>query len=587
MIKPRKTIEDITPYETDKYYQNWAMKLDSNENIYGVNNKVVETIKNFDLKKVSLYPSYGNLLDKLSKRYSVSTDELLLTNGCDEALNIVINTYLEAGEEILSYTPSFSMPLLYSKAAGAKIKTIDYDKKFVFDFNKFNSNISNNTKIAYIATPNNPTGEVTAPSDIEKLLQNNPETLFIIDCTYINFSYSFKFEDYVELKKYNNAVILKSFSKDFALAGLRLGFVAADKTVITNLKKIASPYNVNSVAAAAAITVLDNENDFIKVKEDNKKALEILTDSLKALGYNPFQSEANFVLCDFSSHCDFFYQKLKNFGIIVRKYAKNSNLETCLRITLPKLEYVQKLADLFKPRPMYVFDMDGVIFDVSQSYRAAIIKTFEHFAGYPCSTNEIQAVKNLGGMSNDWKVTEYLLNQKGINPGYDKVVEVFQSLFFIEENKTGEKGLIDFERPVLDKNFFEEVSKFADIALFTSRERIEAFYSMEKTDIKKYFSYFICIEDVGELSKPNPLGLNLIKKHCPNSAIYYFGDTIDDVKAGVDASINAFGIIPPNAVEIEKTVAALKAQGATEVFKNKEEILKAELYKNSKELMCK
>ncbi len=572
MIKPKNSLKDIVCYKTDEYRLDIKYKLDSNENIYGCQDYVFNILKNLNKEEISLYPCYGKLLDKLAQKYS--TKDILLTNGCDEALSVIINAYLDENDEILSYSPSFSMPHLYAKAVGAKTRTIEYSEKYVFDKNDFEKNISAATKIIYIAAPNNPTGEIAEACDINCLAQSHKDILFVVDCTYINFSCVACFEDYIELIKTNdNIAVVKSFSKDFALAGLRLGFVISNSGIISNLKKIASPYNVNSIAVNCALGVLDNEDAFGEVKQKINIAKQRLFEGLLELGYEPYESEANFILCDFKEHLDFVFEKLKKQGIITRKYAKNTNLETCLRITVPTIDAVDEILEILKPRPIFVFDMDGVIFDVSQSYRKAIIKTFEHFTGFSCSSDDIQMVKNAGGMSNDWKVTHYLISKAGKEVSYQEVIDVFQGLFFNPLAPMGQKGLIDCEKTVLDKDFFEKLSQNFDLAIFTSRDNIEAFYSLEKAGIKKYFSYFITAESVGEFVKPSGYGLNLIKQNCSNSEIYYFGDTIDDIKAGLEAGAKVFGVIPPNASKIDETIKSLKDSGAYGIIKNKNDIL--------------
>jgi len=293
MVKARKTLQNIIPYQTDKYKQSWRLKLDSNENIYGASASVLSAIKNFDAEDISLYPVYGKLIDKIAQKYNLNNDNILLSNGCDEGLSIILNTYLETEDEILSYNPSFSMPQIYAKIIGANIKLIEYDEKFVFNIEKIKNNISDKTKIVYLATPDNPTGCTVKASVVEMLLKEFPSTLFIIDCTYINFAYSVAFEDYIDLvHKYNNVAILKSFSKDFALAGLRLGFCVADSEIIENLKKVASPYNVNAIAVNCAIAAMNEEKKFEEIKEMNANSREMLFEGLLKAGFKPYKVKA-------------------------------------------------------------------------------------------------------------------------------------------------------------------------------------------------------------------------------------------------------------------------------------------------------
>ncbi|MBQ4646949.1 MAG: aminotransferase class I/II-fold pyridoxal phosphate-dependent enzyme [Candidatus Gastranaerophilales bacterium] len=363
MIKPRKALENISPYNTDFYRENWRLKLDANENIYGCANNILSAIKNINSEDVSLYPCYGKLLDKISAKFSLNNNNILFSNGADEALNILINTYLEQEEELLSFKPTFSMPTLYAKALGAKTRYIDYDEKYIFSKSKLKENINNSTKLIYIATPNNPTGEVVKASIIESLLNEYKDVLFIIDCTYINFSFNVAFEDYIDLaKKYNNIAIVKSYSKDFAIAGLRFGLTIANESIISNLKKVISPYSVNMIAINCAMMIISDDKRIEEIKELNHSAKELLEKELIKAELIPYPSEANFILCDFKNYCNFYYQKFKNNGIITRKFS-DSSLSDCLRITIPTLGGVKFISELLIKKDVLVFDFEGVIFN--------------------------------------------------------------------------------------------------------------------------------------------------------------------------------------------------------------------------------
>ncbi len=547
MIRPRKTLDSISPYKTDKYKKNWIYKLDSNENIYGCDPNIINVVKNITAEEISLYPCYGELIDKLASKYGVSDENLIITNGCDEALSLIINSYLEKEDEILSYTPSFSMPLLYAQAAGGFAKLIDYDEKFVFDEKKFQENISQKTKIAYIATPNNPTGEVVQESVVENLLKENENLLFIIDCTYTNFSNVVAFENYVNLtKKFDNVAVVKSFSKDFALAGLRVGFAVSNCEIIKNLKKISSPYNVNALAMRCACAALE-ENKFNKIKQLNFEARSLLYKGLKELGFKPFKSEANFILCDFGPFADFYYEKLRKNGVIVRNYAKNSPISTCLRLTVPKFDGVDYILELLKKKDLLIFDLDGVVFDVSKSYLSAIKETFKHFSGYDVDLSEITEVKNSGGMNCDWDATKCLLARHGFEISLSDVINVFQGLFYNPEVKKNDY-LIDKEKLLIKKEVFERLSKKYDLAVFSGRLKEEANYSLEKYEIDKYFYYFVTSDDLPKnMLKPHPEGVLNILKHCPHKSVKYLGDSVDDVIAGNKANVETIGVISPEA----------------------------------------
>lgn len=548
MIKPRKTLDNIFGYPTDDYRENWRLKLDSNENIYGASQNVISTIKNFDFSEISLYPVYGKVIEKLAQKFEVKKENILLSNGCDEALNIIINTFLDEEDEILSYNPTFSMPALYAKILGAKVKTIEYDEKFIFDIKKFSKNISNDTKLAYIATPNNPTGEIVSRSEIEILLKRHPETLFIVDCTYTNFAQGVAIEDYIDLTKtFDNIIVVKSYSKDFAIAGLRFGVAFADENIIAQLKKVISPYSVNSIALACIIAILNDEKSFIEIKEKNIQAKEALIEGLKELGYCPYPSGGNFILCDFYNHCDFYYEKLKKNGVIVRKFAKKSPISSCLRITIPSLGGVKYILELLQKKNLLIFDLDGVVFDVSNSYTSAIKETFKHFAQKEVEPSEIQAVKNMGGMNCDWDATKCLLERHGVYVELSEVINAFQELFFNPNDKT-KKYLIDEEKLVISKETFAKLSERFDFAIFSGRLKDEAKYSLEKFDIDKYFYFYVTSDDLAKnMLKPSPKGVLDILKHCPHKNVKYFGDSVDDIISGNGAQVETIGVIAPDA----------------------------------------
>lgn len=583
MIKPKKTLQNIEPYSIDKYYQEYKLKLDSNENSYGPSPLVIETLKNLSVDKIKFYPAYGELLDKMSKVLNCEIDNLLFTNGCDEAINSVLSAYLEDTDKVLSYGPTFSMPKLYCDCIGAEFIEIPYKETFNFDYDYYVSNIKDDIKILYLTCPNNPTGEIVKLDIIEKLLQNYKDKLLVLDCTYFNYS-NISQSDYFDLvKKYDNLVIVKSFSKDYALAGLRLGYIYSNKNIISEIKKIVSPYSVNSMALHAGISALGDIEYFKRLKDKFKKSKEKLEDALVSFGYKVYKTETNFVLCNFGLHSDFIYQKLLNNGVKVKYFKNVPFLENTFRITIPKLDDVDYLVSLIKPRPLFVFDMDGVIYDVKNSYREAIKKTVKYYTGEECTDLDIQSVKNMGNMSNDWDVSEYLIKKTGKNINYNEMVDIFQDFFFVKDRNPA--GLIDNEKNVLDEKFYIKLNKYADCAIFTGRPKQEAFHSLKRDNLLKYFSYFVCNEDVEGNYKPSPYGLEKIKKCCPHSEIYYFGDTVDDIKAGVDADIVSYGIIPPFATHIEDTKKCLFEYGAKGVFESKDEILSKlvdeEMYANS------
>lgn len=546
MISPKKTLENIEPYETDFFKKDWRLKLDANENIYGSLNSVISAIKNFPEQDISLYPVYGEVINKIAKKYNVDVENILISNGCDEALNVIINTYLDSEDEILSYNPTFSMPALYAKIAGAKTRFIDYSEQFVFKIDDFINGIQPQTKLVYLATPNNPTGEIVKASVLEILLQKFPDILFIIDCTYVNFSYAVAYEDYIDLiKKYDNAILTKSYSKDFAMAGLRFGTIIAHKEIIKNLKKVISPYSVNAVAAYCANVVLYDEKKMEEIKDLNDKARELLYDELEKQGYKPYKSEANFVLCNFYSHCDFYYEKLKKNGVIVRKFSKNSPLSTCLRITVPTIGGVKYIIELMNEKDVIIFNVDNTLVNIENSIIVAIKKTVEHFLDCEIDIKEIIEAKTYSKINSNWECIRFLLESRGVSVSFGEIINVFQNLYYNSKDKT-KKYLIDNEELLIDENVIKELSEKYDFVVFTNRFKDEVKYVFEKLNIDKYFYYYLTSDDLPKnMLKPHPRGCQEILEKCPHKTIKYFGSGIDDIISANTAGIEAIGVISP------------------------------------------
>ena len=545
MIKPKKTLENISSYQTDKYKIDWRLKLDSNENIYSISPIVVNAIKNMDFSDVSLYPAYGKTIDKLSEKYNVKYENILLTNGCDEAINVIINAYLDKEDEILSYNPTFVLPQKYAEILGAKVNLIDYDEKFIFKTDKIEKNISDKTKIIYISTPNNPTGELVKASVVEVLVKKYPEILFLVDCTYINFSYNSMFMDYVDLAcKYDNVVVVKSFSKDFALAGLRFGFAVGAFDIINNLKKVISPYSVNVVALNCAIAVLNDEKTFEEIKEQNYAAKNALIEGLRKNNIRAYDGEANFVFCDFGDYCDFYYQKLKKHGVIVRNFSKNSEFASFLRITVPKIGGVKFILELLNKKDILIMNLDGTVFDVSNSYMEAIAQSVKYFSGREISLKEIMEIKNHGSLNCNIETIKALLNAYEKDADYLEITAIFKQLLF---DKNGER-LIDKEKILISKENLAKLAEKYDLVVFSGRTRDEIEYSLNKFDIAKYFYYIISSDDLPKNAlKPSPRGVFDILKHCPYLSVKYLGSSVDDIIASNNAEVETVGVISPYA----------------------------------------
>lgn len=565
MLEPKKQIKNITPYEIASYYPSWDMKLDANENYIGPSTKVLKAIKDIPPEKISTYPCYGRLYDKLSGMYEIEKSCFVLTNGADEALSAAINTYISENDRVLSVTPSFSMPQIYTKIAGAHYIEIPYSDKWTYPAEAVISAIDDSVKAVIITTPNNPTADIVPENVIKEIVQKCRNIPVIIDETYANFS---GVTNIRLVEEYDNVIIVKSFSKDYALAGLRLGYVVSNAQNIENIKKCLSPYNVNAIAVEAAIAAL-SDNEYLNfVVNEISQAKQYLTEELTKLGVRVYKSYTNFLLADFGIHKDLIFNMLKENRIIVKDFKSSNVLKNSLRITIPTLSAAKRLISLINTKITLVFDMDGVLVDVTNSYYEAIKYTYNYFTGKTITTEQIVQAKKQGGLNNDWDLTSYLIEQSGFKFSYEKIVEVFQSQYWNDGS-----GSINKEKLLIDERLLRELSQKYNLAVFTGRPRQEALYTLNKFNIRQYFEKIVTMDDLpSEKQKPDIEGLKIIKNAFITEYLIYFGDTVDDAKCASNMpSAYGVGVLPPSD-KSDDLKEILQNAGAKRVINNINEI---------------
>jgi HAD superfamily phosphatase len=239
-------------------------------------------------------------------------------------------------------------------------------------------------------------------------------------------------------------------------------------------------------------------------------------------------------------------------------------LENCFRIAIPNLDNLKKVLTALKIKPTIAFDMDGVLMDASKSYRVAVQKTFKHFAGKDVLPEDISAAKKVGGLNNDWDLTDFLLKQQGININYDDIVNIFQEHY---------AKLANIEEPLVSAEFFETLSKDYNLAIFTGRLNEEAYFTLNKHGFTKYFYPIITMQDVGlDHQKPDCRGLEIIKEKIIADKIFYLGDTVDDMVCAGVADVKGIGVLPPQD-KSKDLKNLLKSKNAMVVLNNTKDLV--------------
>ncbi|MEK6947327.1 MAG: histidinol-phosphate transaminase [Nanoarchaeota archaeon] len=569
MIRPRKAVIEMKEYNPPTSGRENSLRLDFNENTAGCSPVVIKTLGKIDRNLLSTYPEYTNLRRSLAKYCNVNADEIIATNGTDEAIKTIIETYIEKSkDEIIIPVPTYAMFKFYAQLNEAVIKEINYNEDLSFPTEKILDSITIKTKIIILVNPNNPTGTSIKQIDIIQILKKAKKNnaLVLIDEAY----YQFYGKSSIPLvKKYDSLFVIQTFSKAFGLAGLRSGYIVSNKNNTKVIQKVLSPYSVNIAAAICASEAL-KDLAYIKnyVKEVNASK-KIFLRELSSLGIQYYKTDANFVLLKIGPQAAIFCEKLKEKDILVRNRSSDPLLQGCVRITLgtvrQTMQLIKALRQIVKEiNPLLIFDIDGVLVDVSNSYRAAIRKTAEYFTKSSIGFEEIQKYKNKGGLNNDWDMTKAIIENKGFKINKKIIIKKFQYYYFKLKNN---------EKWLLDKKILEILSQRYNLAILTGRPRKEAIYVLKKNKVIDYFKVVIAMEDISK-QKPNPEGLLKVLNKFPNSGAYYFGDTIDDMKTAVSANIIPVGVLPPQ--DKSKFLENLLAKnGAKLVIQNINQIMEA------------
>src|SRR5574344_1878129 len=185
-MKAKASIQNLKAYPTELFDEKGFLKLNGNESDFGCSPAVVKTLRNIDISDISYYPFYGELLEKLAQFHGIKSENIILTSGADEAISSILGTFLEFGQTVLTVTPSFIMPKIYSKIDSLNYLEIPYENRWKFPKNEFLKNIKN-ADFLHLTTPNSPTGEVIEREVIEEIVEKAQDKPILIDETYGNY----------------------------------------------------------------------------------------------------------------------------------------------------------------------------------------------------------------------------------------------------------------------------------------------------------------------------------------------------------------------------------------------------------------
>lgn len=355
-IIPQSGLNDIEPYKPGKpieevqrqYGIKDVIKLASNENQLGSSPLALAAIRKA-LPSINLYPDgqCHELRNALAKKLGLSPDMITASNGADGIILETCMAYLENDSEVITSMTSFPMYDIYSRAMRARLIKTPLTKQYRFDLEAIQSAVTDKTKIIFLCNPNNPTGTILHQKDVDGFINSIPENILIVlDEAYYEYVDSDQYPDSIQYihQRRPNILILRTFSKVFGLAGLRVGFGIGTPELLVPINTIKEPFAVNRLAQIAGLAALDDDNFVRETVRQTKLGREFLYREFDRLGLFYVQSHTNFILVDLGSEAAFIIEKLMEMGVIIRP-GKGYNLPTFARITIGNDEQNRKLID--------------------------------------------------------------------------------------------------------------------------------------------------------------------------------------------------------------------------------------------------
>lgn len=339
----RKNILSISPYVPGKPIDEVkrelgiadVIKLASNENPFGASPRAITAMQDA-LKDVHIYPDgycYA-LREELSKMLSVEPDYLMFGNGSDELIKMIAETFVNQDDEVIYAEPSFSEYDFATKVMAGKSFSVPL-KDYRHDLKAMLEAVTDKTKLIFICNPNNPTGTIVTRNEVDEFMKDVPEDVIVIfDQAYIEYVTDVDYPDCMDyVREGRNVILLRTFSKVYGLAGLRIGYGIAKPELVSLVSRVKEPFNVNSIAQIGAIEALKDQDHIEKCVKHNTRQKRWLTEQFETLGLDYIPSEANFVMVNVEMDSKKCFNELLKKGVIVRT-GDIFNMPTWLRITV-------------------------------------------------------------------------------------------------------------------------------------------------------------------------------------------------------------------------------------------------------------
>jgi histidinol-phosphate aminotransferase len=343
-VKPRRAVLDMPEYHPPLAGRT-ALRLDFNENTFGPSPRVMERLQTVTSEGLTKYPEREPAEKIVAKYFGLQGEQILLTNGVDEAIHLMCCAFLDAEDEALIATPSFFMYDVSVQMMTPHLRKVQADVTLEFPFERFMAAISERTKLIIVASPNNPTGAVVSREHLLAIAAAAPRAVLMVDEAYYHFDGASVMGDLAALP---NLIVARTFSKAYGLANLRIGMLAGSAELLKYVRKVSSPYNVNGVALDCLTVALADEEYVSWYSEQVRVGRERMMDGLRKLGVPFFPSHANFVLMKIGPKHKELVAAMRAHEVLLRDRSTDPGCDGFVRITIGLEEHVTRGLEALK-----------------------------------------------------------------------------------------------------------------------------------------------------------------------------------------------------------------------------------------------
>lgn len=554
-IRPAARVAGVTAYRVPRHPAPVDLDLRGNEGAVP-DAALLQTLSGEDVLR--RYPDAGPVRRRLAARFGVAEDRVLVTAGGDDALDRLCRAVLEPGRTLLLPTPGFEMTRRYAGLAGAEVVELPWPGE-AFPEAELLQALGPDTGLVALTSPNNPTGAVIPWPQVARICAAAAEVgaVVLLDLAYVEFAA----EDPTDRAlAFDNVVVVRTVSKAWGLAGIRVGFALGPAEVLSWMAAAGAPYAVSAPSLALAAAALDAGDAEMRAFSAAVCGVRVaLAGALQAAGCEVVPSEANFVFAR-SPRAAWLADGLAGLGIGVRTFPGKVGLEDALRIAVPptdagRARLLAGLGAVARPEAV-LFDMDGVLVDVSRSYRAAIVAAAAAF-GVEVGPADIRRIKAAGDANNDWIVSQRLIAAAGVPASLGDVTAAFEAAY---QGTADAPGLWTQELLLATDALLDALAGRVRLGVVTGRPRRDAERLLAAAGWTDRFEVVVCMEDGP--AKPDPAPVRTALAAMGVTRAWMVGDTPDDIRAARGAGVVPLGIRAPG----DTDAASLSSAGAARVL---------------------